>query len=127
MVDRPCTIPIMVCGDEARRRNECSRVARTALLLFLLFRCPVDTMSANNQPHDFSSLPPHIDTESASSKEPKNRSSAQRCQFVNSSEEVSMDYSDGATQHLVGVPALLRVRAALSPLCGGPETRCLPR
>jgi len=38
-----------------------------------------------------------------------------------------MDYSDGATQHLDGVPAILRVQAAISPLCGGPETRCLPR
>ena len=47
--------------------------------------------------------------------------------FVNSSDEVSMDYSDGATQHLDGVPAILRVQAAISPLCGGPETRCLHR
>jgi len=38
-----------------------------------------------------------------------------------------MDYSDGATQHLDGVPAILRVQAALSSLCGGPETRCLHR
>jgi len=41
------------------------------LLLFLLFMCHVDTTSANDQPHDFSSLPPHIDTTSASSKAPK--------------------------------------------------------
>jgi len=30
--------------------------------------CPVDTTSATNQPYDFSSLSPHIDMESASSK-----------------------------------------------------------
>jgi len=35
--------------------------------------CHVDTTSANDQPHDFSSLPPHIDTTSASSKAPKSR------------------------------------------------------
>ncbi len=46
---------------------------------------------------------------------------------VNSSEEVSMNYSDGATQHPDRVPAILRVQAPLSPLCGGPETCCLPR
>jgi len=34
--------------------------------------CPVDTTSATNQPYDFSSLLPHIDMESASSKAPKN-------------------------------------------------------
>ncbi len=45
---------------------------------------------------------------------------------VNSSEEVSMDYSGGATHRLDGVPALLRVQAALPPLCGGPDTCCLP-
>ena len=58
----------MAFGDEARQQNEWSRTARTALLLFLLFMCHVDTTSANDQPHDFSSLPPHIDTTSASSK-----------------------------------------------------------
>ncbi len=47
--------------------------------------------------------------------------------YVNSSEEVSMNYSDGATQHPDRVPAILRVQAPLSPLCGGPETCCLPR
>jgi len=46
---------------------------------------------------------------------------------VNSSEEVSMDYNGGATHRLVGVPALLRVQATRSPLCGGPDTCCLPR
>ncbi len=46
---------------------------------------------------------------------------------VNSSEEVSMNYSDGATQHPDRVPAILRVQAPLSPLCGRPETCCLPR
>ncbi len=35
--------------------------------------CPVDTTSATNQPYDFSSLSPHIDMESASSKEPKSQ------------------------------------------------------
>jgi len=35
--------------------------------------CPVDTTSATNQPYDFSSLSPHIDMESASSKAPKSR------------------------------------------------------
>jgi len=43
--------------------------------------CPVDTTSATNQPYDFSSLSPHIDMESASSKAPKSRQSAQRCRF----------------------------------------------
>jgi len=47
--------------------------------------------------------------------------------IVNSSEEVSMNYSDGATQRPDRVPAILRVQAPLSPLCGGPETCCLPR
>jgi len=67
----------MVFGDEARQQNEWSRVARITLLLFLLFMSPVNTTSANDQPHDFSSLPPYIDTTSASSKAPK--SQIKRC------------------------------------------------
>jgi len=63
----------MVFGDEARQQNEWSRVARITLLLFLLFMSPVNTTSANDQPHDFSSLPPYIDTTSASSKAPKSQ------------------------------------------------------
>ncbi len=63
----------MTSGDEARRQNEGSRVARSEPLLFLLFICHVTMMSVNHQPHDFSSLPLHIDTTSTASKAPKNQ------------------------------------------------------
>jgi len=58
----------MACGDEARQQKEWSRTARTALPPLLLFMGHVDTPSANNQSHDFSSLPPRIDTTAASSE-----------------------------------------------------------
>jgi len=60
----------MAFGDEARQQKEWSRTARTALLLFLLFMGHVDTTSASDQSPDFSSLPPHIGTTSASSRVP---------------------------------------------------------
>jgi len=39
----------------------------------LLFMCPVATTSATHQAHKFSSLLPHIDLTTASSKEPMNQ------------------------------------------------------
>jgi len=60
----------MAPSDEAQQQNEGSRVARPEPLLFLLFMCHVNITLANHQSHDFSSLPPHIDTTSGASKAP---------------------------------------------------------
>jgi hypothetical protein len=63
----------MAVSDDALQQNEGSRAARPEPLPFLLFMCPVDTTSATHQAHKFSSLLPHIDLTTASSKEPMNR------------------------------------------------------
>jgi len=62
----------MAVSDDALHQNEGSRAARPEPLPFLLFMCPVATTSATHQAHKFSSLLPHIDLTTASSKEPMN-------------------------------------------------------
>jgi len=62
----------MAVSDDALQQNEGSRAARPEPLPFLLFMCPVATTSATHQAHKFSSLLPHIDLTTASSKEPMN-------------------------------------------------------
>jgi len=62
----------MAVSDDALHQNEGSRAARPEPLPFLLFMCPVATTSATHQAHNFSSLLPHIDLTTASSKEPMN-------------------------------------------------------
>jgi hypothetical protein len=66
----------MAVSDDALQRNEGSRAARPEPLPFLLFMCPVATTSATHQAHNFSSLLPHIDLTTASSKEPMNHFNA---------------------------------------------------
>ena len=63
----------MAVSDDALHQNEGSRAARPEPLPFLLFMCPVATTSATHQAHKFSSLLPHIDLTTASSKEPVNQ------------------------------------------------------
>jgi len=63
----------MAVSDDALQQNEGSRAARPEPLPFLLFMCPVATTSATHQAHKFSSLLPHIDLTTASSKEPMNQ------------------------------------------------------
>ena len=66
----------MAVSDDALQQNEGSRAARPEPLPFLLFMCPVATTSATHQAHKFSSLLPHIDLTTASSKEPMNHFSS---------------------------------------------------
>jgi len=48
----------------------------------VLFMCPVDTTYANHHAYNFSSLPPHIDTLSASSKAPKSHLMCGLCRMA---------------------------------------------
>ncbi len=65
--------PPLVCGDEARRRNERSRVDEDCIAPIPVGHVPCRYDLTNHHAPNFSSFPPHIATESASSKEPKSQ------------------------------------------------------
>ena len=74
--------------------------------------CPVDTTSATNQPYDFSSLSPHIDMESASSKAPK--SQIKRCCWRTPRHEFrARQTACGHACHCLADEALLRFASSI--------------
>jgi len=92
----------MAVSDDALHQNEGSRAARPEPLPFLLFMCPVATTSATHQAHKFSSLLPHIDLTTASSKEPMNHILDPRIILPNSKWIIALDLTIGALKNRQG-------------------------